>query len=134
MLPLSAATLAFVLGRRALPVLLTLSVAATMLAAAMLAWQVAALGPVRHAVGGWGAPLGIELYADGLSALMLLMTAVVGGLVSVYAWAYFAQAAVHPGCRARARERNTRPGALVLAAVAVHVGGAERGVRVGRCL
>lgn len=97
MLPLSAATLAFVLGRRALPVLLTLSVAATMLAAAMLAWQVAALGPVRHAFGGWGAPLGIGLHADGLSALMLLMTALVRGLVSVYAWAYFAQAAVHQG-------------------------------------
>jgi formate hydrogenlyase subunit 3/multisubunit Na+/H+ antiporter MnhD subunit len=35
----------------------------------------------RHAayrLGGWGAPLGIDLLADGLSALMLAMTAVVG--------------------------------------------------------
>jgi formate hydrogenlyase subunit 3/multisubunit Na+/H+ antiporter MnhD subunit len=54
-----------------------------------LAVQVRAGGPVRHLVGGWGGPLGIDLLADGLSALMLLMTGVVGLLVTVYAFAYF---------------------------------------------
>jgi len=50
-------------------------------------------GPLRVAVGGWGAPLGIDLWADGLSAALLLMTALVGLGVSVYAPAYFA---AHP--------------------------------------
>lgn len=50
-------------------------------------------GPLRVAVGGWGAPLGIDLWADGLSAALLLMTALVGLGVSVYAPAYFAE---HP--------------------------------------
>jgi multicomponent Na+:H+ antiporter subunit D len=45
-------------------------------------------GPVRAGLGGWDAPLGIALSLDGLSALMLLMTAVVGIAVSVYALAY----------------------------------------------
>lgn len=43
----------------------------------------------RHALGGWGAPLGIDLYVDGLSALMLAMTAVVGLGISGYAAVYF---------------------------------------------
>lgn len=38
---------------------------------------------------GGGAPLGIELAADGLSALMVLMTATVGLGVTVHAFAYF---------------------------------------------
>jgi multicomponent Na+:H+ antiporter subunit D len=59
-------------------------------AAALLALQVSRSGPQRHALGGWAAPLGIELYADGLSALLILMSAGVGGLVAVYARHYFA--------------------------------------------
>jgi multicomponent Na+:H+ antiporter subunit D len=46
-------------------------------------------GPLVHALGAWGAPLGIELRADGLSAVMLLMTASVAGPVAVYAGEYF---------------------------------------------
>ncbi|OOG24727.1 oxidoreductase [Thioalkalivibrio denitrificans] len=45
-------------------------------------------GPARAGLGGWEVPLGIALHLDGLSALMLLMTAVVGFAVSVYALAY----------------------------------------------
>jgi formate hydrogenlyase subunit 3/multisubunit Na+/H+ antiporter MnhD subunit len=56
---------------------------------ALLAWQVAAGGPRRTAVGGWGAPLGITLYADGLAAALLAVTALVGCLVTLYASAYF---------------------------------------------
>lgn len=51
--------------------------------------RMARVGVYRHLVGGWGAPLGIELYADGLSLLLLAATAVVGAGVSVYAADYF---------------------------------------------
>jgi multicomponent Na+:H+ antiporter subunit D len=47
-------------------------------------------GVVRYAVGGWGAPLGIELRVDGLSAVMLLTAAVGTSCVAVYARSYFA--------------------------------------------
>lgn len=48
-------------------------------------WEVAQGGPLSHAVGGFEAPLGIVLRADGFSAQMLSMTALVGGAVSLYA-------------------------------------------------
>jgi multicomponent Na+:H+ antiporter subunit D len=47
------------------------------------------LGPVTHPLGGWGAPLGIELRVEGFPLLMLAMTAMVGTAVSLYATAYF---------------------------------------------
>ena len=59
------------------------------LSVAGLGWQILENGVYRHAVGGWGAPLGIDLYADGLSLLMLTATALVGLGVSVYSAAYF---------------------------------------------
>jgi hypothetical protein len=43
-------------------------------------------------MGGWDAPLGIPLYADGISVLMLIMTAVVGTASTVYAIGYFSVA------------------------------------------
>ena len=54
-----------------------------------LCWQTLLSGPDRHAVGGWGAPLGIELYADGLTLLMLATAALVAIGVSVYGASYF---------------------------------------------
>ncbi len=59
------------------------------LSAAGLAHRLASTGAYRHAVGGWGAPLGIELFADGLSLLMLAVTAVVFLVVTVYSTVYF---------------------------------------------
>lgn len=50
-------------------------------------------GPWQHAVGGWGAPLGIDLYLDGLSATLLLMTGLVSLGISVYSVAYFSASA-----------------------------------------
>lgn len=47
-------------------------------------------GAFSHRIGGWGAPLGIELAADGLSVLMLTLSAVVCGVGALYAFAYFA--------------------------------------------
>lgn len=65
------------------------AVLSTLVSVAGLAWNVLADGPVRHDIGGWGAPLGIGLYADGLSVLMLSMTALVGAAVSLYSSSYF---------------------------------------------
>jgi formate hydrogenlyase subunit 3/multisubunit Na+/H+ antiporter MnhD subunit len=67
-------------------------------AAAVGLWhEVWARGPQRHLLGGWGAPLGIELWADGLSVLMLSVTAVVGSTVSLYSTAYFGDASTAEG-------------------------------------
>jgi multicomponent Na+:H+ antiporter subunit D len=88
-LPLAGALLAFLLPRRAAALGL-----ATALLTAASSWavllQVAFDGPRVYQIGGWGAPLGIDLRADGLSVLMLAMTAVVGIAVSVYARVYLA--------------------------------------------
>ena len=62
---------------------------ATVIAVVGLGWQLLEHGSYRHAIGGWGAPLGIELYADGLSLLMLATTALVGFAISVYSTTYF---------------------------------------------
>jgi multicomponent Na+:H+ antiporter subunit D len=80
---------------------------ANLAVAAALAVEVATTGPAHHALGGWGAPLGIDLAADGLSALMLLMTAIVGLLVSFPAAGAFG---VSPGGgEAAARRRAYFP-------------------------
>jgi formate hydrogenlyase subunit 3/multisubunit Na+/H+ antiporter MnhD subunit len=46
-------------------------------------------GELGYHVGGWAPPLGIALRADGLSAAMLLVTAVVAGSAGIYALADF---------------------------------------------
>ncbi len=56
-----------------------------------LGWQIMENGAYHHTVGGWGAPLGIELYADGLSLLMLAASALVGSGISTYSASYFEQ-------------------------------------------
>jgi formate hydrogenlyase subunit 3/multisubunit Na+/H+ antiporter MnhD subunit len=93
-LPLGGAVLTFLLRSRAAAVGWSFALATTAVGLA-LAWQVAAFGVQRHAVGGWGAPLGIDLQADGLSALMIAVTAVVGLGVSGYATGYFKGADDH---------------------------------------
>lgn len=93
--PLGAGVAAFVAGPRAGPWLVVAGAALTLLAVAAVAAQVTAAGPLVHAIGGWAAPLGIELRADGWSALMLVMTGVVGAAVTVYALAYFAPSGPH---------------------------------------
>jgi len=87
--PLAGATLALALGPRLGRWIGLATVPAAGGAALALAAQVVTHGPVRHRVGGWGAPLGIDLHADGLSAVMLLLVAVVGAGITVHAAAYF---------------------------------------------
>jgi formate hydrogenlyase subunit 3/multisubunit Na+/H+ antiporter MnhD subunit len=93
-LPLAAGMAAFLWPRFA-QLLGLICALGVVLAVAGLGAQLMDHGVLRHAVGGWNAPLGIELYADGLSLVLLAATAVVGLGVSVYASAYFKDEAAH---------------------------------------
>jgi len=88
LLPLTGSMACFLWPRMAKSLgLLTVFIVA--LSVVGLTWQVMLHGVYHHAVGGWASPLGIELYVDGLSLLMLMATALVGLAVSVYSAAYF---------------------------------------------
>jgi multicomponent Na+:H+ antiporter subunit D len=87
--PLAGAGAALLAGGRTLVWLGLGTTAATLAAAVHAAATVWRHGPFRHPVGGWHAPLGIDLAVDGLSAVMLLMAAGVGAGISVYASGYF---------------------------------------------
>ena len=90
LLPLVAGMISFLWPRLAASLGLATGVI-LILAVTGLGWQMHYLygGAYHHAVGGWGAPLGIDLHADGLSLLMLTATALVGMAVSVYSIDYF---------------------------------------------
>ena len=89
MTPLLGALIAFVIGRRVRPLIALVTAGGIVVSLAGLIRQLSLHGPFRYAIGGWGAPLGIELYADGLSVVMLLMTAIVGVGITVYSLGYF---------------------------------------------
>lgn len=86
--PLAAALLAFAWPRAAQAVAVICALLVC-IAVAGLGARLLEYGTLRHAIGGWGAPLGIELHADGLSWVLLAATALVGLGISVYATAYF---------------------------------------------
>jgi formate hydrogenlyase subunit 3/multisubunit Na+/H+ antiporter MnhD subunit len=88
LLPLAGGMLCFLWPKMAKAVGLVTAFVIT-LSITGLGWQILTDGVYRHAVGSWGAPLGIELHADGLSLLMLLATALVGLGVSFYSVGYF---------------------------------------------
>ncbi|MCS6926290.1 MAG: oxidoreductase [Candidatus Binatia bacterium] len=88
--PLAAATLSVLAGQRMARVIIGSATVAIVGALAGLTLQVWQNGPQRHVIGGWEPPLGIQLYADGLSVVMLWMSTVVGALIGVYALGYFA--------------------------------------------
>jgi formate hydrogenlyase subunit 3/multisubunit Na+/H+ antiporter MnhD subunit len=67
-----------------------LATAVTTLPCLQWVWQA---GPLHQTLGGWGAPLGIDLYLDGLSCLFLLFAALTGLGISFYATEYFPQSA-----------------------------------------
>jgi multicomponent Na+:H+ antiporter subunit D len=89
--PLAGACAALLAPRAAARVGMTTALATAGVTGAVVAavWR---SGDVRYPLGGWGAPLGIDVRADGFGALMLVMTAVTGVLVGVYATAYFGRA------------------------------------------
>ena len=87
-LPLTGAMLCFLFPQRVKFLGLLTAVAITASVIGLLL-QVLNQGVLHDSVGGWGAPLGIEFYVDGLSLLMLLVTALVGLGISIYSIAYF---------------------------------------------
>ncbi|MBN2839744.1 MAG: oxidoreductase [Coriobacteriia bacterium] len=87
--PLAGAAITFVTARAADRAVAVLTSLAITVLSVMLLHRVAAEGAFRYRIGGWGAPLGIDLVADGPAALFLLLTAVVGTAVTAYATAYF---------------------------------------------
>jgi formate hydrogenlyase subunit 3/multisubunit Na+/H+ antiporter MnhD subunit len=92
-LPLAWGTLAFVLGPGRGGRLAIAAIALQCVLALQLAARLSGDGMRIHAVGGWGAPLGIDLLTDGLTAVMLLMAQLVALPLAVYARGYFA---AHP--------------------------------------
>ncbi|MBE7502389.1 MAG: oxidoreductase [Verrucomicrobiales bacterium] len=89
-LPLAGAVAAFVWPRRAPAVGLCVAGLVWIPVLGMLI-QLVSHGVQHHELGGWAAPLGIALRADGLSVLLVLMVALVGGTVSGYAAGYFGE-------------------------------------------
>ncbi|MGE0593957.1 MAG: complex I subunit 5 family protein [Vicinamibacterales bacterium] len=103
-LPLVSATAAFVARSGAAWVGMAGS-CATAASVAALASQVWQGGSQRYPIGGWASPLGIDLYADGLSVCLLLLTAVIGVPTGLYATAYFSESAAGPGATASGARR-----------------------------
>jgi multicomponent Na+:H+ antiporter subunit D len=88
-LPLAGAVAALLAGRRLVAPIGLATSAATLAAGVHAAAAVWREGPIRYPLGGWHAPLGIDLAADGLSAVMLLMAAAVGAGISLFAAGHF---------------------------------------------
>lgn len=92
LLPLLAACVTSVLrGRWGARITLVVGVA-LMACAGLLGHELSHSGPWRHSVGGWRAPLGIDLLVDWPALTLLALTAVVGTGVSVHARSYFESA------------------------------------------
>ena len=91
LLPLTGAMISFLLPRwvKLLGLLVALGVISGVTG---LGYQLITHGVQRYTIGGWGAPLGIDLYADGLTLLMLSVTALVCLGVSIYSTGYFSRA------------------------------------------
>ena len=88
LVPLVAAILALFARGRTLAVLHIVAVPASAVPAVLVAMLVWHHGPQRYPLGGWGAPLGIDLVADGITAALLLLTALITAAGSMYARVY----------------------------------------------
>lgn len=85
--PLLACLLAIPLGRRAAH-LLWITGPLSLALAVRVAVQVAEGDAASHLMGGWAAPLGIELRVDGLAVSFLLLSSLVAGMTGVFAVRY----------------------------------------------
>lgn len=90
-LPLTAAIATLLMPRLATMIAIGTGIG-TSVVAGVLIYSVATQGALHYEIGGWTAGLGIALRVDGLSALLLLMTALVLLAASVYSSAYFSAA------------------------------------------
>ncbi len=85
-LPAAAVPLLLLLGARQAGRMMTVLLPAGLfiaVAIASLVWE--AKAPLAYFVGGWAPPLGIALRADGLSAVMVVVTALIVGAISLFA-------------------------------------------------
>jgi multicomponent Na+:H+ antiporter subunit D len=89
LLPLAWAAIAFLIGPASGGPIAIVALAVQLGMSIRVGIAVETSGPQLHAVGGWGAPLGIDLFADGLAVAMILMIQVVALPVAVYARSYF---------------------------------------------
>ncbi len=89
LIPMLGSMICFVSRHRVSVVAGLLTAGLTLMAVFALAFQLRSDGMMTYALGNWPAPLGIQFRVDGLSLIFMLMTAVVGLLVSLYARAYF---------------------------------------------
>ncbi len=83
--PFLAGSLAFLAGRRLRIAAALFGLAATPICTAAAVYTTHRLGPVRYRIGGWGAPLGIDWLADGLSMLLVGTTGLVLLLAGIHA-------------------------------------------------
>jgi formate hydrogenlyase subunit 3/multisubunit Na+/H+ antiporter MnhD subunit len=83
LIPLAGAMLSALVGSHAARWVALGTTAGTLGIAVAVTWSVAIDGPLHVSVGGWGTPLGIDLRADGLAAVMLLTIALVGAVLSL---------------------------------------------------
>jgi formate hydrogenlyase subunit 3/multisubunit Na+/H+ antiporter MnhD subunit len=88
--PIASALLAFVSGGRNVERIAFATMPAGLaIAVAIAAAKRSTGGPIVYLVGGWAPPLGVALRADGLSAVMMVIAAVVICAVAIYARADF---------------------------------------------
>jgi len=93
LLPLTWASLAFPSGPGRGAWLAIAALGVQLMLVLLLVVDVTESGILVRAVGGWGAPLGIDLAADGLSVAMLLLTQVIALPLAIYARSYFSATA-----------------------------------------
>lgn len=86
--PLAATVIALLAPRTAARLAIGNSI--LMLVGALALLNAVSDSPLRHAIGGWGAPLGIDLYADPLTGILLLATSVIILAIAFYTPDYLA--------------------------------------------
>ena len=89
--PLFAGFAAYLLPARVANILVALTFMAVGAAFVPLLRHIAMAGPLRTSLGGWGVPLGIDLYVDGTGILLLGMTTGLMGGICIYSLSYFGQ-------------------------------------------
>ena len=88
-LPLAAVTLALLAPRIAAAVTIVNAMLTSVVAFVLL--RTTTDGPLRYAIGGWSAPLGIDLYADSMTGFLLVATSIIILSIAIYAPAYLAR-------------------------------------------
>ena len=92
--PLAAAVISF-LARRIAGAAAGVNAAVTLAAALALLYAIGKQ-PMTHAIGDWGTPLGIALYADALTGVLILATSTIISAITVYAPGYLQRTGTHP--------------------------------------